>query len=79
MDAGPTRRQHSTISAKGSSISTAVRQELRDVVLFASHSLLKDPPFSHIDLIACRNLLIYLDRELQELAPSMRNPLRLSA
>jgi two-component system, chemotaxis family, CheB/CheR fusion protein len=45
-----------------------VRQELRDVVLFASHNLLKDPPFSRIDLIACRNLLIYLDRELQELA-----------
>ena len=45
-----------------------VRQELRDMVLFASHSLLKDPPFSRIDLIACRNLLIYLDRELQELA-----------
>jgi two-component system CheB/CheR fusion protein len=45
-----------------------VRQELRDLVLFASHSLLKDPPFSRIDLIACRNLLIYLDRELQEMA-----------
>jgi two-component system CheB/CheR fusion protein len=45
-----------------------VRQELREMVLFASHSLLKDPPFSRIDLIACRNLLIYLDRELQELA-----------
>src|SRR6185437_4501250 len=34
-------------------------------VLFASHSVLKDPPFSRIDLISCRNLLIYLDRELQ--------------
>jgi two-component system CheB/CheR fusion protein len=45
-----------------------VRQELRDMVLFANHSLLKDPPFSRIDLISCRNLLIYLDRELQELA-----------
>ncbi|MBV8651593.1 MAG: chemotaxis protein, partial [Alphaproteobacteria bacterium] len=43
-----------------------VRQELRDVVLFASHSVLKDPPFSRIDLISCRNLLIYLDRELQQ-------------
>jgi two-component system CheB/CheR fusion protein len=42
------------------------RQELRDIVLFASHDLLKDPPFSRIDLISCRNLLIYLDRELQE-------------
>jgi two-component system CheB/CheR fusion protein len=47
-----------------------VRQELRDIVLFASHSMLKDPPFSRIDLISCRNLLIYLDRELQEQACS---------
>jgi two-component system CheB/CheR fusion protein len=45
-----------------------IRQELRDMVLFASHSLLKDPPFSRLDLISCRNLLIYLDHELQELA-----------
>jgi two-component system CheB/CheR fusion protein len=43
-----------------------VRQELRDMVLFAVHDLLKDPPFSHVDLISCRNLLIYLDRDLQE-------------
>jgi two-component system CheB/CheR fusion protein len=43
-----------------------VRQELRDIILFALHDLLKDPPFSHIDLISCRNVLIYLDRELQE-------------
>jgi two-component system CheB/CheR fusion protein len=42
-----------------------VRRELRDLVVFANHSVLKDPPFSHIDLISCRNLLIYLDRELQ--------------
>jgi two-component system CheB/CheR fusion protein len=43
-----------------------VRQELRDIVLFAIHDLLKDPPFSRVDLISCRNVLIYLDRELQE-------------
>ena len=43
-----------------------VRQEVRDMVLFAVHDLLKDPPFSHVDLISCRNVLIYLDRELQE-------------
>ena len=42
-----------------------VRRELRDIVLFASHSLLRDPPFSRLDLISCRNLLIYLDRDLQ--------------
>ncbi len=43
-----------------------VTRELRNVVLFARHSLLKDPPFSRADLISCRNLLIYLDRQLQQ-------------
>jgi two-component system CheB/CheR fusion protein len=43
-----------------------VRQEVRDIVLFAVHDLLKDPPFSRVDLVSCRNVLIYLDRELQE-------------
>src|SRR5215470_10046495 len=43
-----------------------VRQEVRDTVLFAIHDLLKDPPFSHVDLISCRNVLIYLDRDLQD-------------
>jgi chemotaxis methyl-accepting protein methylase len=43
-----------------------VTRELRDIVLFARHSLLKDPPFSRVDLVSCRNVLIYLDRELQQ-------------
>jgi two-component system CheB/CheR fusion protein len=43
-----------------------VKRDLRDAVLFASHSLLKDPPFSRLDLVTCRNLLIYLDRDLQQ-------------
>ena len=42
-----------------------VRKETREKILFAKHSLLADPPFSQIDLIVCRNLLIYLDREVQ--------------
>ena len=42
-----------------------VAEELREAVLFAPHSLLKDPPFGHVDLVTCRNLLIYLQRELQ--------------
>jgi len=42
-----------------------IRKEIREKVLFAKHSLLSDPPFSQIDLIVCRNLLIYLDREVQ--------------
>ncbi|HET6527849.1 MAG TPA: CheR family methyltransferase, partial [Balneolaceae bacterium] len=42
-----------------------VNDELRDMVLFARHNLLGSPPFSNQDMISCRNLLIYLDRELQ--------------
>ena len=38
-----------------------VRRELREVVLFAPHNVIRDPPFSHLDLISCRNLLIYLN------------------
>jgi two-component system, chemotaxis family, CheB/CheR fusion protein len=43
-----------------------VTRELREIVLFARHSLLKDPAFSHVDLLSCRNVLIYLDRDLQQ-------------
>jgi two-component system CheB/CheR fusion protein len=43
-----------------------VVSEVRDCVVFAAHDLLRDPPFSRLNLISCRNLLIYLDRELQE-------------
>lgn len=42
-----------------------IRKEVRDIVLFASHSVVKDPPFLRLDLISCRNLLIYLERQLQ--------------
>ncbi|WP_307704246.1 PAS domain S-box protein [Variovorax paradoxus] len=42
-----------------------VRRELREMVLFAVHDVLKDSPFSRIDLATCRNLLIYLNREAQ--------------
>lgn len=42
-----------------------VNKALRESVLFASHNILHDAPFSRIDLILCRNLLIYLDREAQ--------------
>jgi two-component system, chemotaxis family, CheB/CheR fusion protein len=42
-----------------------IRKEVRELVLFAQHNALKDPPFIRNDLITCRNVLIYLDRELQ--------------
>lgn len=43
-----------------------VSRELRDVVVFTDHDLLADPPFSRLDLISCRNLLIYLQPKEQQ-------------
>ncbi|MEZ6132961.1 MAG: PAS domain S-box protein [Planctomycetaceae bacterium] len=43
-----------------------VRGEIRETVLFSSHNLISDPPFSRQDLISCRNLLIYLGPHLQK-------------
>jgi two-component system CheB/CheR fusion protein len=43
-----------------------VTKALRDIVVFATHNLLRDPPFSRLDLIVCRNVLIYLQRDIQE-------------
>lgn len=42
-----------------------VKREFRETSVFAVHNLIKDPPFSSIDLISCRNLLIYFNNELQ--------------
>lgn len=43
-----------------------VRRELREMLLFAVHDLLKDSPFSRLDMVSCRNLLIYLNRSAQQ-------------
>ncbi|MDN3224740.1 CheR family methyltransferase [Pseudomonas nunensis] len=61
-DVPPTRLRH---YFSKEDLHYRIRKELREKVLFAKHSLLSDPPFSHMDLIVCRNLLIYLDREVQ--------------
>ncbi len=42
-----------------------VVKELRDLCVFSAHSLIRDPPFSRLDLVSCRNLLIYLNTDLQ--------------
>jgi two-component system, chemotaxis family, CheB/CheR fusion protein len=42
-----------------------VVKEIRDMCVFSAHSVIRDPPFSRIDLISCRNLLIYLGPEFQ--------------
>jgi two-component system CheB/CheR fusion protein len=50
-----------------------VARHLREMVVFAQHNLLKDPPFTNIDLVSCRNLLIYLQPVLQRKAFEMFN------
>ncbi|WP_440947420.1 chemotaxis protein CheB [Methanosarcina sp. T3] len=42
-----------------------VQKVIRDMVIFSEHDLIKDPPFSKLDLLSCRNVLIYMDSELQ--------------
>ena len=43
-----------------------VRKEIREMVTFASQNLIMDPPFTKLDLLSCRNLLIYLTAEVQK-------------
>ncbi len=43
-----------------------IKKEIRDQIVFAEHNLIKDPPFSKLDMISCRNLLIYLNVEAQK-------------
>src|SRR5262249_47754109 len=45
--------------------SYVTNKPIRDLCVFSSHSVVRDPPFSRMDLISCRNLLIYLNSELQ--------------
>ena len=45
-----------------------VKPAIRDMVLFAPHNIVADPPFSRLDLVSCRNVLIYFNRKIQERA-----------
>ncbi len=42
-----------------------IKKEIRDLVVFATHNLLTDAPFTKLDMLSCRNLLIYLDHKAQ--------------
>jgi len=50
----------------GDDLSVVVNRDIRDFCVFSTHSVIRDPPFSRVDLISCRNLLIYLGAGLQE-------------
>ncbi|GGX57700.1 chemotaxis protein CheB [Saccharospirillum salsuginis] len=62
-------------SAEGSGY--RINRDIRDRVLFAQHDVVLDPPFTRLDLISCRNLLIYFDQSLQrKLMPLFHYSLR---
>ncbi len=56
------RRKRFFASSQGSYV---VSKEIRDLCTFSTHSLIRDPPFSRMNLVSCRNLLIYMNTELQ--------------
>jgi len=43
-----------------------VKKEIREMVVFAVQNVIKDPPFTRLDLVSCRNLMIYFETELQD-------------
>jgi two-component system CheB/CheR fusion protein len=50
-----------------------IDRAIREMVVFAQHNLIKDPPFTNIELVSCRNLLIYLQPVLQRKAMELMN------
>ena len=62
-DVPPKRLQRFFVKKEGN---YQIVKNIRDLCVFATHNITKDPPFSHLDLISCCNLLIYLDNFLQK-------------
>ncbi|MBV9692058.1 MAG: PAS domain-containing protein [Alphaproteobacteria bacterium] len=75
LDSVPPERRKRFFHAEDGSY--VVSKEVRELCIFSSHSLIRDPPFSRMDLISCRNLLIYLGPEIQkQVIPTFHYALR---
>jgi two-component system CheB/CheR fusion protein len=62
-DVSPERiKKFFTVNGTGFKISPSIRE----MVVFAQHNVIKDPPFTKLDLLSCRNMLIYMEPELQK-------------
>jgi len=62
----PARLRRFFSKEHGNPGSYTVRREVRERVVFAVHDIVKDPPFTKLDLLSCRNLMIYFEPELQK-------------
>ena len=70
----PERRERFFIADGGSYL---ISKEVRDLCIFSPHSVIRDPPFSRIDLVSCRNLLIYFGLDVQnQVIPTFHYALR---
>lgn len=75
LDAVPPRRLERFFLRQGST--ATVTKAIREICIFSAHSVVRDPPFSRLDMISCRNLLIYLDTATQrDLFPVFHYALR---
>jgi chemotaxis methyl-accepting protein methylase len=63
VDVSPERLERFFVNEQGS---YRVSKEIREMVIFAPQNVLSDPPFTKLDILACRNLLIYLGALLQQ-------------
>ncbi|MFD2147375.1 CheR family methyltransferase [Mucilaginibacter antarcticus] len=62
-DVSPERLERFFIKTEGY---YTVKKDLREMIVFAQHNLIKDAPFTRLDLLSCRNVMIYLTNELQK-------------
>ena len=64
-DVSPERLAH-FFTEESSGNAWRINKSIRDMLIFSEHNIIKDPPFSKLDVISCRNLMIYLDQKLQK-------------
>jgi two-component system CheB/CheR fusion protein len=62
-DVSPERLERFFVKAENCFV---VKKDLREMIVFAQHNLIKDAPFTRLDLLCCRNVMIYLTMELQK-------------
>src|SRR6185436_4421004 len=65
-DVSPERLAHFFYEDNPDGTTYRIHKTIRDMLIFSEHDLIKAPPFSKLDLISCRNLLIYIGHELQK-------------
>ena len=65
-DVSPERLAHYFEQDQPDGSTYRIHKTIRDMLIFSEHDLIKNPPFSKLDLISCRNLLIYMGAELQK-------------